>query len=164
MNAAATAIITTKSPYMVRTSLTIPQLNETFAAGAYKSGVRQAYTMVSDYGPGHDASRRSQTGFKDGGRGSCRAVRFPVAKPGFFRLSCSVPRTLNPQGILRVSFPGARSRRRSARHSPSAASTAANEDLRAGRTGRRRGEKGHGRCGAGHRYGVSQRTGITSQR
>src|SRR5215475_10815334 len=46
---AATAIITTKSPYMVRTSATLPQLNETFGTWAYKSGVKKAYTMVSDY-------------------------------------------------------------------------------------------------------------------
>src|SRR5207248_5076831 len=32
---AATAIITTKSPYMARTSLTVPQLNETFGSWAY---------------------------------------------------------------------------------------------------------------------------------
>src|SRR5919198_5285762 len=35
---AATAIITTKSPYMVRTSATIPQLTETFGTLARKSG------------------------------------------------------------------------------------------------------------------------------
>ena len=35
---AATAIITTKSPYIARTSLTVPQLNETFGAWAYRSG------------------------------------------------------------------------------------------------------------------------------
>src|SRR6266513_3120215 len=52
---AATAIVTTKSPYMARTSLTVPQLNETFGAWAYRSGIRRLYTMVSDYGPGHDA-------------------------------------------------------------------------------------------------------------
>jgi len=35
---AATAIITTKSPYMARTSVTVPQLNETFGAWAAKKG------------------------------------------------------------------------------------------------------------------------------
>src|ERR1700692_543216 len=47
---AATSIITTKSPYIARTSLTIPQLNESFGSWAYKKGgVKKAYTMVSDY-------------------------------------------------------------------------------------------------------------------
>src|SRR5712672_3526329 len=52
---AATSIITTKSPYMVRTSLTTPQLNASLGEWAYKTGIRKAYTMVSDFGPGLDA-------------------------------------------------------------------------------------------------------------
>src|SRR5215813_7186460 len=48
---AATSIVITKSPYMVRTSATVPQLQVTFGQWAYKSGIRSAYTMVSDYGP-----------------------------------------------------------------------------------------------------------------
>src|SRR5262245_14878912 len=80
---AATAIITTKSPYMVRTSTTIPQLNETFGTWAYKNGVRKAYTMVSDYGPGHDAEQAFQRGFKEAGGEIIGSVRFPVANPDF---------------------------------------------------------------------------------
>src|SRR5207244_4067624 len=64
---AATSIIITKSPYMIRTSVTLPQVMETFDTWAYKSGVRKVYTMVSDYGPGHDAEQAFQRGFKDAG-------------------------------------------------------------------------------------------------
>src|SRR5947199_7436047 len=74
---AATAIITTKSSYMVRTSLTVPQLNETFGAWAYKSGIRKLYTMVSDYGPGHDAEGAFQRGFKEAGGEVVGSVRIP---------------------------------------------------------------------------------------
>ncbi|MEA2980739.1 MAG: branched-chain amino acid transport system substrate-binding protein, partial [Alphaproteobacteria bacterium] len=42
---AATSIITTKSPYMVRTSFTVPQVNESLGTWAYKSGARKAYTL-----------------------------------------------------------------------------------------------------------------------
>jgi branched-chain amino acid transport system substrate-binding protein len=81
---AATAIITTKSPYMARTSLTIPPLNESFGAwAAKKGGVKKAYTMVSDYGPGHDAEGAFQRGFKDGGGELVGSVRFPVQNPDF---------------------------------------------------------------------------------
>src|SRR4029450_8878410 len=52
---AATSIIITKSPYMIRTSVTLPQVMETFGTWAAKSGVKQCYTMVTDYGPGHDS-------------------------------------------------------------------------------------------------------------
>src|SRR5471030_403179 len=95
---AATAIITTKSPFMARTSLTIPQLNESFGAWAYKSGLKKAYTMVSDYGPGHDAETAFQRGFKAAGGEIVGSVRFPVANPDF---SAFVQRAkdTNPHGI-----------------------------------------------------------------
>ncbi len=80
---AATAIITTKSPYMVRTSVTIPQLVETFGTWAGKGGIKQAYTMVSDYGPGHDAEQSFQRGLKEAGGEIVGSVRFPVANPDF---------------------------------------------------------------------------------
>ena len=80
---AATAIITIKSPYMVRTSLTIPQTTEPLAAWAYKSGIKKVYTMVSDYGPGHDAEAAFQRAFKEAGGEVVGSVRFPVNIPDF---------------------------------------------------------------------------------
>ena len=101
---AATAIVTTKSPYSARTSVTIPQLNETFGAWAYKSGIKTAYTMVSDYGPGHDAEGAFQRGFKEAGGQITGSVRYPVANPDF---SAFVQRAkdANAQGIF-VFVPG----------------------------------------------------------
>ncbi len=101
---AATAIITTKSPYMVRTSVTIPQLVETFGAWAYRSGIRQVYTMVSDYGPGHDAEQSFHRGFKEAGGEIIGSVRFPVANPDF---SAFVQRAkdMNPEAIF-IFVPG----------------------------------------------------------
>jgi branched-chain amino acid transport system substrate-binding protein len=95
---AATAIITTKSPYMARTSVTVPQLNESFGAWAYKTGIRKVYTMVSDYGPGHDAEGAFQRAFKEAGGEIVGSVRFPVANPDF---SAFVQRAkdLNPEAI-----------------------------------------------------------------
>jgi branched-chain amino acid transport system substrate-binding protein len=102
---AATAIITSKSPYMARTSLTIPQLNEPFGKwAATKGGMKNVYTMVSDYGPGHDAEQSFQRGFKDAGGDIAGSVRMAVANPDF---SAYVQRAkdLNPQGIY-VFIPG----------------------------------------------------------
>jgi len=102
---AATAIITTKSPYMARTSLTIPQLNEAFGAWAFKKGgAKKIYTMVSDFGPGHDAEGAFQRGFKEAGGEIVGSVRFPVANPDF---SAFVQRAkdLNPEAIY-VWVPG----------------------------------------------------------
>jgi branched-chain amino acid transport system substrate-binding protein len=80
---AATSIITTKSPYIARTSVTTPQLNHTLGVWAAKNGIKKIYTMVSDYGPGIDAETWFQKGFKDGGGEIVGSVRFPVANPDF---------------------------------------------------------------------------------
>jgi len=80
---AATSIITTKSPYFVRTSVTTPMLNESLGAWAVKNGVKTAYTMVSDYGPGIDAEEGFQRAFKAAGGQIVGSVRFPVANPDF---------------------------------------------------------------------------------
>jgi branched-chain amino acid transport system substrate-binding protein len=101
---AATAIITTRSQYMARTSLTIPQLHDTFGKWAYKSGIRKIYTMVSDYGPGHDAEAEFHRSFKGAGGEIVGSVRWPVANPDF---SAFVQRAkdLNPEAVL-VWVPG----------------------------------------------------------
>src|SRR4029450_13175832 len=84
---AATSIITTKSAYSVRTSLTLPQVTETFGAWAYKNGVRKVYTMVSDYGPGHDAEGGFHRAFKAAGGEIIGSVRMPVANSRFLTVS-----------------------------------------------------------------------------
>jgi branched-chain amino acid transport system substrate-binding protein len=102
---AATAIITTKSPYMARTSLTLPQVAETFGTwAATKGGAKKVYTMVTDYGPGHDAEQGFQRAFKEAGGEVVGAVRMPVANPDF---SAFVQRAkdVNPEAIF-VFIPG----------------------------------------------------------
>ncbi len=101
---AATSVITTRSPYMVRTSVTVPQLEEAFGAWAYKSGVRKAYTMVSDYGPGIDAEGAFQRAFKDAGGQLLGSVRMPVANPDFFPF-VQRAKDLNPEAVF-VFIPG----------------------------------------------------------
>jgi len=102
---AATSIVTTKSPYIVRVSLTLPQIADTLATWAVKKGgTRKAYTMVSDYGPGIDAEGAFQKAFKEAGGEIVGSVRMPVANPDF---SAFVQRAkdLNPESIF-VFIPG----------------------------------------------------------
>src|SRR5215472_8846980 len=101
---AATSIITTKSPYMARTSTTTPMLNETLGTWAYKSGLRKVYSMVSDYGPGHDAEAAFAQGFKDSGGEIVGSVRFPVANPDFSAL-VQRAKDANPEAIY-IWIPG----------------------------------------------------------
>lgn len=83
MNAATSAVIT-KSPYMIRTSVTLPQVMETFGTwAATKGGIKQNYSMVTDYGPGHDAEAAFTSAFKAAGGTMVGSVRFPVANPDF---------------------------------------------------------------------------------
>jgi len=80
---AGTSVITTKSPYMARTSFTVFQLNEALGAWAYKNGVRRVYTLVSDFGPGHDGEAAFIKGFKDAGGEIIGSARYPVANLDF---------------------------------------------------------------------------------
>src|SRR5258708_38294009 len=81
---AATSVIITKSPYMIRSSVTLPQVMETFGTwAATKGGIKQSYTMVTDYGPGHDSENAFQSAFKAAGGTVVGSGRFPVANPDF---------------------------------------------------------------------------------
>src|SRR5262245_25538252 len=103
MNAATTVIIT-MSPYSVRASMTLPSVGSTAGAWAYKSGIRKAYTMVSDFAPGKDAEASFQEAFKAAGGEIVGSVRMPVANPDF---SAFVQRAkdLNPESIF-IFVPG----------------------------------------------------------
>ena len=77
---AGTAVITTRSPYIARTSFTLWQSSYplgTWAAKKYKT----AYTLVSDFGPGHDAEDRVHQAFKAGGGNVLANVRVPLQNP-----------------------------------------------------------------------------------
>ena len=81
---AATSIVITKSPYMVRTSVTLPMIASTMGTwAATKGGVKKAYTMVADFGPGIDAEKWFHKAFKDAGGEIVGSVRMAVANPDF---------------------------------------------------------------------------------
>ncbi len=90
---AATSVITTKSPYIVRTSSTTPQLNYTFGQWAAKNGSKKIYTMVSDYGPGIDAETWFQKGRQGRRRRDRRFGPLSGGQSGFLRLRPGAPRT-----------------------------------------------------------------------
>jgi branched-chain amino acid transport system substrate-binding protein len=80
---AATSIVTTRSPYMARVSVTLPQNCEQLGTWAFKNGIRKVYTMVSDYAPGHDAEGAFQGAFKAAGGEIVGAARMPVTTVDF---------------------------------------------------------------------------------
>ncbi|WP_322995299.1 ABC transporter substrate-binding protein [Castellaniella sp.] len=80
---AATSSITEKSPNIVRVSMTLPQDTAPMAQWAYANGIRSVYTLVSDYGPGHDAEKQFQKTFTELGGKIIGEVRTPVATPDY---------------------------------------------------------------------------------
>jgi len=80
---AATSAITTKSDYIVRTSMTLPQVTAPLASWAAKSGIKKVFTVVADYGPGHDAEGQFKKTFTAAGGQIVGEVRVPVRNPDF---------------------------------------------------------------------------------
>jgi branched-chain amino acid transport system substrate-binding protein len=83
VTAAATAIITEQSPYIVRTSFTLPQATVPMADWASKNGIKKVVTLVSDYGPGLDAERAFKEEFAKGGGVVIEELRVPLRNPDF---------------------------------------------------------------------------------
>ncbi len=80
---AATSIITTKSPYVVRTSMTLPQITQPIALWAAANGIKKVYTVVADYGPGIDAEGAFIKAFKEKGGEIVGSVRTPLQNPEY---------------------------------------------------------------------------------
>ena len=96
---AATSIVTTRSPYSVRVSLTLPQVTETIGAWAAKNGIKKSYTLVSDYGPGHDSEQGFQKAFKAGGGEIVGALRMPPNNPDFSAFVQRI-KDANPESVF----------------------------------------------------------------
>ncbi|MGS1118356.1 ABC transporter substrate-binding protein [Castellaniella sp. UC4442_H9] len=75
---AATSSITERSPYIVRTSMTVPQGAWAVAQWAHKNGIKKVYTLSADYGPGHDAEAQFTKTFTGLGGHIVGSVRTPV--------------------------------------------------------------------------------------
>ncbi len=80
---AATSVITTRSPYIVRVSHTLPQDTQPIAQWAAKNGVKRAFTLVSDFGPGVDAETTFIKAFKAAGGEIVDSVRTPLVNADF---------------------------------------------------------------------------------
>ena len=81
--AAGTSIITEKSPYIARTSFTLPQSSVIIADWAAKNGIKKVVTIVSDYAPGADAEKSFTERFKAAGGEIPEAIKVPLANPDF---------------------------------------------------------------------------------
>ena len=81
--AAATSSITEASPYIVRTSFTLPQVSVALADWAPKNGIKKVVSLVSDYGPGIDAEKFFKERLTFNGGQVTESLRVPMRNPDF---------------------------------------------------------------------------------
>src|SRR5256714_14297098 len=81
--AAGTSIITERSPYIARTSFTLPQSSVIIADWAVKNGIKKVVTLVSDYAPGADAEKSFADRLTANGGQVAEKIRVPLANPDF---------------------------------------------------------------------------------
>src|SRR5262249_39557341 len=76
---AGTSVILRQSQMFTRTSFTMWQSGYPLGQwAARQQGVRRAYTLVSDYAPGHDEEAAFTRGFTEGGGQVSASVRMPL--------------------------------------------------------------------------------------
>ncbi len=80
---AASSVVTTRSPYIARVSMTLPQVSAPMAEWAAKNGIKKVYTLVSDYAPGIDAEVAFKKAFEAAGGQVVDSVRVPLRNPDF---------------------------------------------------------------------------------
>ena len=80
---AATSVITTKSDYIARVSMTLPQVSAPMGDWAMKNKIGKVVTLVADYGPGIDAEKAFSERLQKNGGKVVEAIRVPLRNPEF---------------------------------------------------------------------------------
>ena len=80
---AATSVITTKSPYVARVSMTLAQDAAPLGTWAARNGIKKVFTLVADYGPGIDSETAFKKSFAAAGGQVVDSVRTPLRGPEF---------------------------------------------------------------------------------
>jgi branched-chain amino acid transport system substrate-binding protein len=80
---AASSVVTTRSPYIARFSMALPQVSAPMASWAARNGIRKVYTLVADYAPGIDAETAFKAAFSAAGGQVVDSVRVPLRNPEF---------------------------------------------------------------------------------
>jgi len=97
--AAATSAITEASPFIVRTSFTLPQAAVGLAEWAAKNKIKKVVTLVADYGPGFDAEKYFADRIVLNGGQVLDKLRTPLRAPDFAPVLQKV-RDVNPDALF----------------------------------------------------------------
>jgi branched-chain amino acid transport system substrate-binding protein len=96
---AATSIITEASPYIIRTSFTVPQVVTVLADWASRNGIKKVVSLVTDYGPGVDSEKYFKETFVANGGSVIETLRVPLRNPDFAPFLQKV-RDANPDALF----------------------------------------------------------------
>jgi branched-chain amino acid transport system substrate-binding protein len=103
--------VTLQSPYVVRTGWTLWQTSYPLGVWAAKQGWKNAYTVVSDFAPGHDGEAAFIKGFTEGGGTITGSVRIALKTadylPYFLKVKDANPDVIyvfNPGGPQATAF------------------------------------------------------------
>ena len=81
--AAATSVVTERSPYIVRSSFAQAQPVVIIADWAHKNGIKKVVTVVSDFAPGYDSETFFKDAFTKAGGQVIKSIRVPLQNPDF---------------------------------------------------------------------------------
>ena len=96
---AATSSIINSTPYMVRVSMTLPQVSVIMGDWAPKNNIKKVVTLVSDYGPGIDAEESFKDRFLLNGGQVLESLRVPLKNNDFAPFLQKV-RELSPDAVF----------------------------------------------------------------
>ncbi len=97
--AAGTSSITEASPFVTRTSVTLPQVSVGMAEWSNKVGIKKVVTLVADYGPGYDAEKFYADRVTLNGGTVMEKLRTPLRSPDFAPILQKV-RDLKPDALF----------------------------------------------------------------
>lgn len=97
--AAATSSVTQASPYIVRTSFTVPQVVTVLADWAAKNNIKRVVSLVTDYAPGIDSEKYFKEEFVANGGTMVESLRVPLRNPDFAPFLQKV-RDLKPDALF----------------------------------------------------------------
>jgi len=80
---AGTSIIPQRSPFIVRTSFTLPQNTAPIADWAAKNKLKKVFTLVTDYAPGLESEKAFVKRFGAAGGAIVDSIRSPLQNPDF---------------------------------------------------------------------------------
>ena len=97
--AAATSSITLASPFIVRSSFTVPQVVTVLADWAAKNNIKRVVSLVTDYAPGVDSEKYFKDQFEANGGTVMETLRVPLRNPDFAPFLQKV-RDLKPDALF----------------------------------------------------------------